>query len=88
MPATAYGNFHNFCRDSGNEFATIPVCNLFLESPARGGVAPYFGGCNLTGISLGGQRYLANLGQYGTRNGQEHVLMSEQDLYLSRALRL
>ncbi|WPH00993.1 Hypothetical protein R9X50_00382700 [Acrodontium crateriforme] len=57
-----YGNFHDFCRDSGSRFATIPICNLFNESPARGGQSPWYGGCDLTGISLGNDRYLANLG--------------------------
>ncbi|KAK8160450.1 chitin synthase III catalytic subunit [Phyllosticta citrichinensis] len=60
MPSTAYGNFHDFCRDSGSRAATIPVCNLFNESPARGGTG--FDGCDLTGISLSGGRNLANLG--------------------------
>ncbi|KAH9845243.1 Chitin synthase export chaperone [Teratosphaeria destructans] len=62
MPSTAYGNFHNFCRDTGSEFATLPVCNLFNESPARGGQSPWYGGCSLTGIPLSGGRHLANLG--------------------------
>ncbi|KAI9669211.1 MAG: hypothetical protein M1817_004706 [Caeruleum heppii] len=53
--ATAFGNFHDFCRDS-----TLPVCNLFLESPTRGGQG--FGGCELRGIPLSGGRNLANLG--------------------------
>ncbi|KAI9792309.1 MAG: hypothetical protein M1816_002534 [Peltula sp. TS41687] len=54
MP-NAFGNFHDFCRDS-----TLPVCNLFYDSPARGGRG--FGGCQLRGISLSGGRHLANLG--------------------------
>ncbi|KXT05955.1 hypothetical protein AC578_383 [Pseudocercospora eumusae] len=58
-----YGKWHDFCRDSGSGYATIPVCNLFLESRARGGQPPYFDGCQLTGISLSGDnRHLANLG--------------------------
>ncbi|KAF2146061.1 uncharacterized protein K452DRAFT_263583 [Aplosporella prunicola CBS 121167] len=61
MP-TAYGNFHDFCRDAGNAYATIPVCNLFSQSPARGGELTAWGGCNLRGISLSDGRYLANLG--------------------------
>ncbi|KAF1353181.1 chitin synthase III catalytic subunit [Delphinella strobiligena] len=60
MPSTAYGNFHDFCRDSGSLRATIPVCNLFYESATRR--ATGFGGCNLNGISLSGGRHLANLG--------------------------
>ncbi|KAK3062614.1 hypothetical protein LTR53_019284, partial [Teratosphaeriaceae sp. CCFEE 6253] len=47
---------------TGNRFATLPVCNLFDESPARRGRAPYFGGCDLTGVPLSGDRHLANLG--------------------------
>lgn len=27
MPSTAYGNFHDFCRDSGSDGATIPGRN-------------------------------------------------------------
>ncbi|KAK5118604.1 hypothetical protein LTR85_008069 [Meristemomyces frigidus] len=61
MP-TQYGVFRDFCRDTGSQHSTLPVCNLFNESPARGGAAPYYGGCNLEGISLGGGRHLANLG--------------------------
>ncbi|KAI9727707.1 MAG: hypothetical protein M1828_005935 [Chrysothrix sp. TS-e1954] len=54
MP-TDYGNFHDFCRDS-----TLPVCNLYTESPVRGG--PGYGGCQLVGIPLSGNRHLRNLG--------------------------
>jgi hypothetical protein len=57
---TSYGNFFDFCRDSGSRAATIPVCNLFNESPARGGNG--YGGCNLNGIPLSGDDHLANLG--------------------------
>ena len=53
--STAYGNFHNFCRDS-----TLPVCNLFSEALNRGGAG--YGGCELTGIPLSGNRRLRNLG--------------------------
>jgi len=59
---TQFGAFHNFCRDTGSEFSTLPVCNLFHESPARGGQSPWFEGCNLVGIPLSGGRHLANLG--------------------------
>ncbi|KAG9661196.1 hypothetical protein KCU95_g4285, partial [Aureobasidium melanogenum] len=55
-----YGKFHNFCRDTGSARSTLPVCNLFDESASRGGHG--FGGCELRGISLSGDRYLANLG--------------------------
>lgn len=65
MP-TQYGNFHNFCRDTGSIHSTLPVCNLFYESPARGGPNPGdgtgFGGCNLQGIPLKNGQHLANLG--------------------------
>lgn len=57
-----YGKWHDFCRDSGSGYATIPVCNLFDESRARGGQPDYFGGCQLVGIPLSGGRHLANLG--------------------------
>ncbi|KAK0788398.1 hypothetical protein LTR91_016789 [Friedmanniomyces endolithicus] len=59
---TQFGAFHNFCRDTGSEFSTLPVCNLFHESPARRGQSPWFEGCNLVGIPLSGGRHLANLG--------------------------
>lgn len=63
LPAmsTAYGNFADFCRDTGNQAATLPVCNLFSQSPTRGG-SGWENGCNLTGIPLSGGRHLANLG--------------------------
>lgn len=62
MGSTKFGNFHNFCRD-----ATLPVCNLFSESPTQSQSGSQlegagFGGCALTGISLSGGRNLANLG--------------------------
>lgn len=59
---TRYGDFNTFCRDTGSEFSTLPVCNLFDQSPARGGTSPWYGGCRLVGISLSGGRHLANLG--------------------------
>lgn len=52
---SAFGRFHDFCRDS-----TLPVCNLFDDSLTKGG--PGFGRCELQGIPLGGDRYLRNLG--------------------------
>ncbi|TKA64307.1 hypothetical protein B0A49_08228 [Cryomyces minteri] len=58
--STAYGKFHNFCRDTGDVASTLPVCNLFGESPSRGGSG--YGGCQLTGIPLSRGRHLANLG--------------------------
>ncbi|ORY10580.1 chitin synthase III catalytic subunit [Clohesyomyces aquaticus] len=60
MPGTAYGNFHDFCRDTGNLASTLPVCNLFDQSSTRLGTG--WGGCNLTGIPLSNGRHLANLG--------------------------
>ncbi|KAK5137115.1 hypothetical protein LTR08_001124 [Meristemomyces frigidus] len=59
MP-TQYGRFFDFCRDTGSVHSTLPVCNLFNESPARGGSG--YGGCDLEGISLSGGGRLANLG--------------------------
>ncbi|KAF2836910.1 hypothetical protein M501DRAFT_996036 [Patellaria atrata CBS 101060] len=61
MP-TAYGNFHDFCRDSGDQGATIPVCNLFPQSSARGPADNSFGGCDLTGIRISDDSRLRNLG--------------------------
>jgi len=55
-----YGNFADFCRDSGNQWSTLPVCNLFSQSRTRGGDG--WSGCDLTGISLGDGKHLANLG--------------------------
>ncbi|MCJ1425829.1 hypothetical protein MMC29_003729 [Sticta canariensis] len=55
MGSTQFGNFHDFCRDS-----TLPICNLFPESPAQGG--PGFGGCLLRGVRLTRDRHLENLG--------------------------
>ncbi|MCJ1359817.1 MAG: hypothetical protein MMC33_009820 [Icmadophila ericetorum] len=55
MGSTQFGDFHNFCRDS-----TLPICNIFSESPVQGG--PGYGGCVLTGIPLSNGRHLANLG--------------------------
>ncbi|KAF2861169.1 hypothetical protein K470DRAFT_281652 [Piedraia hortae CBS 480.64] len=63
MPGkTAYGNFHDFCRDTGSRHSTLPVCNLFKESPVQGGRRPWYNGCSLLGVHLGGGRFLANLG--------------------------
>ncbi|KAK3671102.1 hypothetical protein LTR78_009063 [Recurvomyces mirabilis] len=63
MPNQFYGRFQSFCANAGNEYATLPVCNLFKESPARGGNGFADGACNLVGISLkGGTQHLANLG--------------------------
>ncbi|KAI9665308.1 MAG: hypothetical protein M1831_001745 [Alyxoria varia] len=57
----AYGNFHDFCRDS-----TLPVCNLFSEfkiyTDANQQQIGGYGGCHLSGIPLSGERQLQNLG--------------------------
>ncbi|KAI2631995.1 chitin synthase III catalytic subunit [Hypoxylon sp. NC1633] len=54
MGSTNFGNFDAFCRDS-----TLPVCNVLSETQSqRGG----WGGCDLQGIPLSGDRYLGNLG--------------------------
>lgn len=107
MPSTQYGNFANFCKDTGNLWSTLPgsyslshrdcasltlssmQCmsqtpstrnrsrrhnanskQLFVESHARGGSG--WGGCNLTGITYGNNKHLANLGAFqpiATRQG-------------------
>ncbi|KAI3399180.1 hypothetical protein diail_7549 [Diaporthe ilicicola] len=54
MGSTQFGNFGNFCRDS-----TLPVCNLLSSNHNQTGG---WGGCELTGISVGGGRRLGNLG--------------------------
>ncbi|KAJ5928081.1 hypothetical protein N7466_007037 [Penicillium verhagenii] len=54
MGSTQFGNFKDFCRDS-----TLPVCNLFVDNQPPN---LRFGGCALDGISLSGDRHLANLG--------------------------
>ncbi|MCJ1399562.1 hypothetical protein MMC11_002764 [Xylographa trunciseda] len=55
MGSTQFGNFGNFCRDS-----TLPICNIFTNSLARGGQG--FGSCQLTGIPLANGQHLRNLG--------------------------
>jgi hypothetical protein len=65
MGDTDFGNFEDFCRDG-----TLPVCNLLSRvSEGNGDELAFFGnqtggwgGCELRGISLGGDRRLANLG--------------------------
>lgn len=61
--STQYGKFQNLCRNTGNLRSTLPICNLFSESPSRGGAGFGPGGCDLRGISLGGGERLANLGK-------------------------
>lgn len=62
--STQYGVFRDFCRDTGSLHSTLPVCNLFSQSPTRGGNGYNYDGqgCDLIGITLSGDRYLANLG--------------------------
>ena len=62
MPNTTYGKFYDFCKDTGSLHSTLPVCNLFNESLARGGNG--YGGCDLIGIKLSHGRNLANLGTF------------------------
>lgn len=59
MP-TDYGNFADFCRDSGDRWSTLPVCYLF--DPASTRLDGGWDGCVLTGINVGGGNRLANLG--------------------------
>ncbi|KAF2640786.1 hypothetical protein P280DRAFT_518134 [Massarina eburnea CBS 473.64] len=58
---TDYGNFADFCRDTGNRWSTLPVCYLFNQAPTRDNIG-WIGGCELKGIPLGGEDRLANLG--------------------------
>ncbi|UNI19949.1 hypothetical protein JDV02_006091 [Purpureocillium takamizusanense] len=55
MGSTQFGKFDSFCRDS-----TLPVCNL-LSTPNHDQQGPW-GGCQLKGIPLSGDRHLGNLG--------------------------
>ncbi|KAK4228508.1 chitin synthase III catalytic subunit [Podospora fimiseda] len=54
MGSTKFGNFEDFCRDT-----TLPVCNALSETSTQTGP---WGGCELRGIPLSGNRYLGNLG--------------------------
>ncbi|OTA91392.1 hypothetical protein M434DRAFT_13183 [Hypoxylon sp. CO27-5] len=54
MGSTNFGNFDAFCRDS-----TLPVCNVLSETHNQQG---RWGGCELQGIPLSGDRHLGNLG--------------------------
>lgn len=58
--STKYGIFHDFCRDTGNLYSTLPVCNLFEQSSSNSFTG--WGGCNLTGIRIDADDRLANLG--------------------------
>ncbi|KAK3899937.1 chitin synthase III catalytic subunit [Staphylotrichum tortipilum] len=57
MGSTKFGNFNEFCRDS-----TLPVCNLFSPTDDHTDDQNAWGGCQLKGIPLSGDRQLANLG--------------------------
>lgn len=67
-----YGQFHDICAAVGSSYATMPVCYLFLESPARGGSG--YGGCELEGINVGGGDRLANLGRKARETRKERAL--------------
>ncbi|KAH8175597.1 chitin synthase III catalytic subunit domain-containing protein [Sarocladium implicatum] len=54
MGDTDFGKFDSFCKDS-----TLPVCNIL--SPQHDQNGPW-GGCELTGIPLSGNKHLGNLG--------------------------
>jgi hypothetical protein len=54
MGDTEFGNFEKFCKDS-----TLPVCNLLSDNHNQTGP---WGGCELRGIPLSGNRHLGNLG--------------------------
>jgi len=54
MGSTEFGNFYDFCKDS-----TLPVCNILSEENGQAGP---WGGCELKGISLPGDKHLGNLG--------------------------
>jgi hypothetical protein len=54
MGDTEFGNFEKFCKDS-----TLPVCNLLSDNHNQTGP---WGGCELRGIPLSGDRHLGNLG--------------------------
>ncbi|KAK4190006.1 chitin synthase III catalytic subunit [Podospora australis] len=54
MGSTKFGDFNNFCRDT-----TLPVCNVLSTSHNQAGP---WGGCELRGIGLSGDRHLGNLG--------------------------
>lgn len=56
MGSTQFGNFTAFCRD-----ATLPICNLLSPGDGNNQTGPW-GGCELQGIPLSGDRKLGNLG--------------------------
>lgn len=57
----SYGEFADFCRDSGNQWSTLPVCYLFNPASTKINNG-WQGGCTLRGFPVGGGRNLHNLG--------------------------
>ncbi|EDU46437.1 Chs3p multi-domain protein [Pyrenophora tritici-repentis] len=55
-----YGKFDDFCRDSGNNWSTLPVCYLFNQASTKTNAG--WGGCTLRGFPVGGGDRLHNLG--------------------------
>ncbi|KAF1831052.1 hypothetical protein BDW02DRAFT_71924 [Decorospora gaudefroyi] len=56
-----YGKFADFCRDTGNEWSTLPVCYLFNPASTKTNTG-WPGGCTLQGFPVGGGDNLHNLG--------------------------
>ena len=81
-----YGRFFKLCQQTGSGYSTLPVCNLFNPSYARGGNG--YGGCQLEGINVGGGDRLANLGMWATDTRSERIqgLTAAQGLYCSPSL--
>lgn len=59
-----YGKFNDFCRDTGDEWSTLPVCYLFNQASTHSGQTGEVGwsGCVLQGFPVGGGNNLHNLG--------------------------
>jgi len=55
-----YGKFDDFCRDTGDSWSTLPVCYLFSEAVTQ--LDQGWGGCELQGFGVGGEKRLRNLG--------------------------
>jgi hypothetical protein len=56
-----YGKFDDFCRDTGNDWSTLPVCYLFNQASTNDGNG-WQNGCTLQGFPVGGGDRLHNLG--------------------------
>ncbi|CAG5154171.1 uncharacterized protein ALTATR162_LOCUS3495 [Alternaria atra] len=56
-----YGKFDDFCRDTGNNWSTLPVCYLFNPASTQDDNG-WQDGCTLQGFSVGGGDRLRNLG--------------------------